>query len=154
MTHTSESGRSMTEMLAVLAIIGVISIGGISGISFAMNMFRSNATQEMIETIAQNVSDLYAWDRELPTEAGDMCSRICRNKTWDTSCTKSCGGSTQATYENPFGGDLVIQENDEATFNIQVTDIPAGICEDLKNKTWATVDPQDCVGTTLTVTSR
>ena len=39
---TSETGRSMVEMLGVLAIIGVLSIGGIQGYTYAMNKYRAN----------------------------------------------------------------------------------------------------------------
>ena len=39
---TTESGRSMVEMLGVLAIIGVLSIGGIAGYTYAMNKSKAN----------------------------------------------------------------------------------------------------------------
>ncbi len=39
---TTESGRSMVEMLGVLAIIGVLSIGGIAGYTHAMNKSKAN----------------------------------------------------------------------------------------------------------------
>lgn len=39
---SSESGRSMVEMLGVLAIIGVLSIGGIAGYRAALNRYRAN----------------------------------------------------------------------------------------------------------------
>ncbi len=39
---TSQSGRSMVEMLGVLAIIGVLSVGGIAGYKMAMNKHRAN----------------------------------------------------------------------------------------------------------------
>lgn len=39
---SSESGRSMVEMLGVLAIIGVLSIGGIAGYRHAMAKYQAN----------------------------------------------------------------------------------------------------------------
>ena len=41
-TMTTESGRSMVEMLGTLAIIGVLSIGGIAGYTYAMNKSKAN----------------------------------------------------------------------------------------------------------------
>lgn len=157
MTHTSESGRSMVEMLAVVSIISVISIGGISGISFGMKLFRSNATQEMIEGVAQNVSVLYSWDRELPKATGGMCSRICRNKSWDTVCTKDCNtAGTQATYENPFGGELIVKEGSTGdSYTIEVTQLPTDVCTRFATTKWVNVSNATCSSdkTTLTVTA-
>ncbi|MBQ8672106.1 MAG: hypothetical protein IJ525_06265 [Alphaproteobacteria bacterium] len=52
---TTQSGRSMIEMLGVLAIIGVLSVGGIAGYSKAMMKYRINKTIEQITLIAGNV---------------------------------------------------------------------------------------------------
>ena len=41
--NTSDTGRSMTEMLGTLAIIGVLSIIGITGYRFAMNQYQANS---------------------------------------------------------------------------------------------------------------
>ena len=40
--RTSETGRSMVEMLGVLAVIGVLSVAGIAGYTSAMNRYRAN----------------------------------------------------------------------------------------------------------------
>ncbi len=52
---TTQSGRSMIEMLGVLAIIGVLSVGGIAGYSKAMMKYRINKTIEQITLIAGNI---------------------------------------------------------------------------------------------------
>ena len=40
--NTTDTGRSMVEMLGTLAIAGVISVGGIAGYQYAMNQYRAN----------------------------------------------------------------------------------------------------------------
>ena len=57
---TTQSGRSMIEMLGVLAIIGVLSVGGIAGYSKAMMKYRINKTIEQITLIAGNVRTFYS----------------------------------------------------------------------------------------------
>ena len=60
---TTQSGRSMIEMLGVLAIIGVLSVGGIAGYSKAMQKYRINKTIEQITLIAGNVRAFFAPQR-------------------------------------------------------------------------------------------
>ena len=60
---TTQSGRSMIEMLGVLAIIGVLSVGGIAGYSKAMTKYRINKTIEQITLIAGNVRTFFAPQR-------------------------------------------------------------------------------------------
>lgn len=45
---TSQSGRSMVEMLGVLAIIGVLSIGGIAGYTLSMRRHRVNQVLDAV----------------------------------------------------------------------------------------------------------
>ena len=42
--NSTQSGRSMIEILGVLAIVGVLSVGGIAGYSKAMEKFKINKT--------------------------------------------------------------------------------------------------------------
>ncbi|MBQ8671026.1 MAG: hypothetical protein IJ525_00720 [Alphaproteobacteria bacterium] len=60
---TTQSGRSMIEMLGVLAIIGVLSVGGIAGYSKAMMKYRINKSIEQISLISQNVRSFFASQR-------------------------------------------------------------------------------------------
>ena len=43
---STDTGRSMVEMLGVLAIMGVLSIGGIAGYRYAMDKYRVNETMD------------------------------------------------------------------------------------------------------------
>ena len=58
--NSTQSGRSMIEMLGVLAIVGVLSVGGIAGYSKAMEKFKINKTIDQISQIATNIRTLYA----------------------------------------------------------------------------------------------
>ena len=43
---STDTGRSMVEMLGTLAIMGVLSIGGIAGYRYAMDKYRANETMD------------------------------------------------------------------------------------------------------------
>ena len=58
--NSTQSGRSMIEMLGVLAIVGVLSVGGIAGYSKAMEKFKINKTIDQVSHIATNIRTLYA----------------------------------------------------------------------------------------------
>ena len=58
--NSTQSGRSMIEMLGVLAIVGVLSVGGIAGYSKAMEKFKINKTVDHVSQIATNIRTLYA----------------------------------------------------------------------------------------------
>ena len=49
---TSDTGRSMVEILGVLAVIGVLSVGGIAGYKMAMEKYRSNQVVDMANKYA------------------------------------------------------------------------------------------------------
>lgn len=58
----NESGRSLIEMLAVIGIIGVLSVGVVSGIRWGLVGGGSFKLQSEIESMAQQVQDLCAWE--------------------------------------------------------------------------------------------
>jgi len=58
-SKTTQSGRSMIEMLGVLAIIGVLSVGGIAGYSKAMMQYKINKTVDQVSQIVGNVRTLF-----------------------------------------------------------------------------------------------
>ena len=58
--ESTQSGRSMIEMLGVLAIIGVLSVGGIAGYSKAMNKFKTNQIADNASMIIANIRTMYA----------------------------------------------------------------------------------------------
>ena len=61
---TSQSGRSMVEMLGVIAIIGLITVAGITSMGYVDSYFRSSATVIEIDNLAKDVLDTYSWSRD------------------------------------------------------------------------------------------
>ena len=61
--YSSETGRSMTEMLGVLAVIGVLSIGGIQGYTYAMNKYRANNVLNEINMASHQLATILLTSR-------------------------------------------------------------------------------------------
>lgn len=57
MKHTTQSGRSMVEMLGALAVMGVLSVGGLHAFSSIMDRFRANDLLEGASARAMRVSE-------------------------------------------------------------------------------------------------
>ncbi|MCP4394647.1 MAG: prepilin-type N-terminal cleavage/methylation domain-containing protein [Alphaproteobacteria bacterium] len=57
---SSQSGRSMIEMLGVLAIVGVLSVGALAGYSMAITNHRINTAKQEIRQYLLGILDLYA----------------------------------------------------------------------------------------------
>ncbi len=53
--QTTDSGRSMVEMLGTLAVIGVLSITGIMGYKYAMNKYQVNKIANELNTLSQQI---------------------------------------------------------------------------------------------------
>lgn len=118
--YTSESGRSMLEMLGVIAIIGVITIGGISASSYIDSYFRTNSTFLDIENLAKDVADLYSWAPDYSTLS---MTTICNEEIMD--CIEGKG-------KNIWGGDITIDSsNSNASFTITYTKVPKIACQRL-----------------------
>ena len=56
---SSQTGRSMVEMLGVLAIIGVLTIGGLMGYRYAMNKHKANT---ILNDVSLAMADLTVLD--------------------------------------------------------------------------------------------
>ena len=67
---TTETGRSMVEILGVLAVIGVLSIGGIYGYTFAMDKYRANDIVYEVNLRANDVWHKYQ-EQPLPDPSED-----------------------------------------------------------------------------------
>ncbi len=61
---SSESGRSMIEMLGVLAIVGVLSVGGILGYTKAMSKYRTDKLLNEMAELTLNIRILYFTQRD------------------------------------------------------------------------------------------
>ena len=108
--NNTESGRSMVEMLGTLAIIGVLSIGGIAGYNYAMNKHRAN-------TILGTVSEMAVTGSAQLISGNDL--------NLDSFGTK-IDGSYGFGYNGNYSGT-------GSDFSIDVGNIPAKVCEHIKN---------------------
>ncbi len=106
----SESGRSMVEMLGVLAIIGVISVGGITSYTYAISKYRAS-------TIFYSVSEM----------AVVASSQLLSGNVMDLD---AYGIQIDELYPFYYEGNYSGTETD---FSINVTKIPADVCEHIKN---------------------
>lgn len=122
---TSESGRSLIEMLGTIAIITMLTIGGIAATQTGLAIFRTNTTQDEVEKIINNVYDLYSWQKDFARL--DM-SRICQNDVLERSCNASKTG-----WDNPFGGTTSVAKiNNGENFQVIVTNVPRDVCKNFE----------------------
>lgn len=108
-----EMGRSMTEMLGTLAIIGVLSIGGVMGFNLAMSKYRANS-------ILNDVSLRYV---------------VAHTQYWDGKNINLSEFPKISSGGYPISGDILDAGIDG--FYIQVENVPAGACEQLKESRYA-----------------
>ena len=95
---TTESGRSMVEMLGTLAIIGVLSIGGIAGYNLGMEKQRAN---ELLEASLQR-----AYTVSAQLLSGRNASLVEFN-----SDTKKAGGTFLSDVNTEYLNEIGIQIN-------------------------------------------
>ena len=93
---STESGRSMVEMLGTLAIIGVLSIGGIAGYNLGMEKQRAN---ELLEASLQR-----AYTVSAQILSGRNASLAEFNKD-----TQKAGGTFQEDVEEQYLGEIGIK---------------------------------------------
>ena len=107
---TTETGRSMVEMLGTLAIIGVLSIGGIAGYTYAMNKSKANDILDGVSRRALVVSQQMI--------LGNTASLV--------------------EYKNRKIGDYDVALKTEGypadQFGIEVSGIEQGVCEQLQDR--------------------
>ncbi len=123
---TSQSGRSMVEMLGVIAIIGLITVAGITSMGYVDSYFRSSATVIEIDNLAKDVLDTYSWSRDFSSL---NMSFIC-----DEDIIKC----TDGTGSNRWGGNITVEitgatDADADGFKITYTKVPKIPCEQLVN---------------------
>ena len=121
---TSQSGRSMIEMLGVLAIVGVLSAGGIAGYSMAMQSYKTTQLIEKVNLIATRTRQVYKGDY---TGIDSPQSLIDAGKISDAN--------------NPFGGTLYMSNVSSGTLAntfMIFTDwnLPAETCTDILTTDW------------------
>ena len=112
---TTESGRSMVEMLGVLAIMGVLSIGAVAGYRWAMDKRNANEILNEVRKRAITSSQARISGHEIDlTEYGDN-GRI--------------NGKYGVVADNAYNGD-------DRFFTLTVSDIPQGVCDKVIDINW------------------
>ncbi len=128
--NTSESGRSMVEMLGVIAIIGVIAVGGITSMSYIDSYFRTSSTLLEIDQMASDIVDLCSWSTDgyeacLGNE-GNATQLICSEKV--LRCPDKNGGV------NRWGGKITVAPNGDSNFKIVFTEVPSSVCAQMSEE--------------------
>jgi len=107
MKNTTQSGRSMVEMLGVLAIIGVLSVGGIAGYSKAMNKYKINKTTDQVSMLVANLRTLFSSQGNYDglTNGAAIRFGVVPNDMFETKATYS----DNASIKNAFNGAVTIK---------------------------------------------
>ncbi len=118
---TSQSGRSMVEMLGVIAIIGLITVAGVTSMGYVDSYFRSSATVIEIDNIAKDVIDTYSWSKDFS------------NLSMQTICSENILKCTDGSGKNRWGGNINVSVpvGDSSVFTITYTNVPKIPCEQL-----------------------
>ena len=130
-TYTSsESGRSLIEMLGVLAVMGVLTIGAIAGFHYAMNKQRANATVNYVNQLAIEGS------RQMLAGSNHLSLLDYPDKT-------------PSGYEVELG----LLKDTNAYFEVYVKDVPEAVCSQIQamaegwrglDTLWVNKDGKDC----------
>ena len=147
----TQSGRSMIEMLAVIAIMGIIVVSATIGINQGMVKYNSSKLHTDMQSIADDVYNLYNWSRGYPGSIMETPG-LCDEDVFPDGC------NDEGTPNNPFGGTYEVvtadcPDDDTLTcLKITATDVPAEECALLVTNDWGTaIGAPTCSGTDLVV---
>ena len=134
----TQSGRSMIEMLAVIAIMGIIVVSATIGINQGMVKYNSSKLHTDMQSIADDVYNLYNWSRGYP---GNIMTTtgLCREDVFPDGCN-----AEGTTANNPFGGTYTVATapcpDDKTLTCLQITasGVPAEECALLVTNDWGT----------------
>ena len=128
-TKSSQSGRSMVEMLGVIAIIGLITVGAVTSVGFVDNMYRTNATLVDADKLAKDIIDTFSWSNSYATLNHQFL------------CTEGILTCKENKAKHRWGGDIVVAPahsgdtlatdaiSDNNSFTITYKDVPKSACE-------------------------
>ena len=151
-TKSSQSGRSMVEMLGVIAIIGLITVGAVTSVGFVDNMYRTNATLIDADKLAKDIIDTYSWSNSYKeVNLSFLCREgilKCQNDTakhrWGGNITVSPAHSGDALGEG--------ETSDNNSFTITYEAVPKSACEMIINSqdnlAELTIQTKSCTKTT------
>lgn len=139
--RTTQSGRSMIEMLGVLAIIGVLSVGGIAGYSKAMTKYKTNKVKDQVSTIVANIRTLYG--QQLSYSGLNNQTAIQMDVIPEDMIVKDGNGRLVNAFNGSafigsgsIGSSVTSVENDQKAFVIEYNGLPRAACVDLATGDW------------------
>jgi type II secretory pathway pseudopilin PulG len=132
MIKTTQSGRSMVEMLGVLAIVGVLSIAGISGYSMAMNKYRISRVLDQVQLLSTNIRTLYATQSDYNGINTALLYNV--GVIGDDMCKAS--GNCAQKAKNAFGAGIVVQAESPDAFSVAYDGLPASACVQIAVADW------------------
>ena len=124
----NQYGRSMIEMLGVLAIIGVLSVGGIAGYTKAMTKYKTNATTELMLTIATNLQNASLRTKKYDENLQAVAIKM---KTIPDKALSSDGKSLGL---NPFGGTVGLGSFQPSSFYVAMNGLPKDACVEMSTQ--------------------
>ena len=141
--NTTQSGRSMLEMLAVLCVIGVLTVGVLLGYRQALIRYKTYRTHVEMSEIVDGVYRVCHLFSDL---------EHCAERDVDGDIVDA---NIVADMKNPFGPDYEVNLGSDSTISTDVTD--PDVCKELEAEDWpagvrddAGHEP-DCDGTTITL---
>ena len=138
--NTTQSGRSMLEMLAVLVVIGVLTVGVLLGYRQAMIRYKTYRTyvevSEVVDAVFR-VCDFWA--------SIDDCNTDVKSHVIE-------GGVITGTALNPFGHAYTFAVGKSTAQTLKTTVDSDDICQELKNEDWPSgVHSASCSDNELTL---
>ena len=137
--NSTQSGRSMIEMLGVLAIVGVLSVGGIAGYSKAMTKFKINKTIDQVSHIVANTRTLFAQQNNYQgLYSGYSADEVIKSIIPDSVNPNN--------MLNPFNGVIGIYsvnnwqaDKSEKAFTVEYRGLPQEACVSLATHDWGSL---------------
>ena len=131
---TTQSGKSMIEMLGVLAIVGVLSVGGIAGYTKVTQNIKVKNTIEQINYISnklsltgQNTESYNNLENYSAVKLNAIPSELVKNDCKDENCTLT----------SSFGGNVIIEDtNNGENFRIIYNNLSKEACLSLVSHNW------------------
>lgn len=145
MSLSTQSGRSMIEMLGVLAIIGILSMGALAGYSQVKNRLRISEAIDEINEIADKTYQLSQWKRNYQ---GANIRMLCE----DGELSAEKCSTNNETYTNVFGGNVTVAASANFLTYIITYEIPPGTiasraaynCTQLEDYGWKNMVSAEC----------
>jgi len=129
--YSTQSGRSMLEILGVLAIVGILTVAAIAMYSTAMLKNKNTKAMEQIQALLPNIQSLFKDQKDYSALS---VKTLYAAKALPESIKPAAGG---AKAMHGWGGEIVIgpEQDDPSAFFIEYRNIPETACTKLAFET-------------------